>query len=93
MATSPGRRWVRHPGALWRDAVGHVLVLPPEGDESLALSGSGALLWELLADPVTAEEACRRLGQMYGAEASAIAGDVDEALAELARRGAVVSRP
>ncbi|HEX4865445.1 MAG TPA: PqqD family protein [Acidimicrobiales bacterium] len=81
----PGSRWVRSPETLWRCA-GGTLVLLPQGDDDrtpVVVSGSAALVWELLATPITLPELASRLSQLCDTSAQVIASDLAPLLDQL----------
>lgn len=71
----------------WRDIDGEVVALDGRTAVYLAVGGSGALLWRLLADSTTREDLVRALVQTYGIDAAVAAVDVEEFLARLDERG------
>jgi hypothetical protein len=77
------RRWVRAPTTLWRTAQDTLVLLPREAGTPLVVSGSAAVLWELLGAPITLAELASELAKSYGAEASVIATDVAPVLEHL----------
>lgn len=81
----PGTRWVRSPETLWRSANGTLVLLPHGADDRspLVVSGSAALVWELLATPITLPELADRLSQLYGTSAQVIARDLAPLLNQL----------
>ena len=70
-----------------------MILLVHDSGEPFSLTGSGRALWELLSDPLDESELCRRLADQHGTDVIAIAPDVHETLAALARRGAVSAQP
>lgn len=70
-----------------------MVVLAHDSSEPFSLTGSGRALWELLAEPLEEGELCRRLAGQHGTDVAAIAPDVHDTLAALARRGAVSAQP
>jgi hypothetical protein len=76
----------RAEGVLWRQGQGSVLVLAPPGREVIALEGSGSVLWQLLAQPLTVPEAATRLAEFYDISVERIAEDIEPVLDELAAR-------
>ncbi|HEX6393040.1 MAG TPA: PqqD family protein [Acidimicrobiales bacterium] len=88
-------RWVRSPGTLWRSSSGTLVVLPQEGDDPtpLVVSGSAALVWGLLATPVTLVELADRLSQLCDASADVIARDLAPVLDQLNAAAAVQRVP
>lgn len=84
-------RWARKPSALWREGIGRVVLLPATADEPLLLTGSGALLWDLLATPVELDAIARELATCYGVSPEEIAGELATALEDLDAAGAVTT--
>src|SRR5271166_4443078 len=84
-AQTPECRWVRGAGTLWRKAGDTVVLLPEtgEGQAPLVVSGSAALLWELLAHPVTLSELVAQLSAVYEVKAPEIESDLEPVLAGL----------
>lgn len=83
--------WVRADGTLWRYA-GLTLVLLPVGTDvttPLVVSGSAALVWELLATPVTLTELAFQLAEVYDTNAEVITTDLASMLAELHAAAAI----
>lgn len=74
---------------LWRGTPDGVLVLPLDASEVLSVSGPGRVLWELLADPVTLDEAGEILASEYDVPLGEIAPSIEAVLEELCARGAV----
>jgi hypothetical protein len=72
---------------VWRYAPGTVLVLPMAGDDLLALVGTSADLWRLLAEPLTVDQTARRLAEVYDTSPDAIRQDIAPVLDDLASRG------
>ncbi len=69
------------------------LVLPPSADDPLTLAGTGAGLWDLLAEPISTDDLVDALAARYGAAPSTVAGDLGPVLAELAASGAIERAP
>lgn len=87
MTAPAGSRWQRDPQVLWRRLGDELVVLPPGGAECLAVSGVSALLWELLVDPVTADDLAERLAAEMGAEGRSMRPPVETGLRVLADAG------
>ena len=92
---APQDRWVRSPETLWRCASGTLVILPQEGDNPtpLVVSGSAALVWDLLATPITLVELSDRLSQLCDANADVIARDLAPVLDQLNAAAAVQRVP
>jgi homoserine kinase len=50
------RRFVRDSHALSRRTLDAVVVLPPDREEAIVVSGAGPTVWALTRDPLTLEE-------------------------------------
>jgi len=83
-ATTPGPRWHRHPRALWRRSSDRVIVLPPGQSDLLLLEGTGAVIWELLADPTDEHDLVALLAEATGTDRAIIAPEVAAFLSQLA---------
>jgi hypothetical protein len=66
-----------------------VLALCPDADQPTSIGGSGAVLWDLLGEPMTVTDLVDELAQVYQGDAAIIERDVRSALEELAERGLV----
>lgn len=86
-------RWRRGPAVFWRRSLDAALVLSPGVDEPLTLAGTGADLWDLLAQPTSTDDLVAALATRYGAEPSVVAVDVVPVLAELEAIGAIEKAP
>lgn len=86
--------WVRRPETLWRTA-GDTVALLPDGQEArpLVVAGSAAMLWELLAAPVSLGELVGELARRYGADRAVIERDLLPVLEQLCSSGAIERRP
>lgn len=92
---STGCRWVRAAGTLWRNAGDTVVLLPEGGDDQthFVVSGSAALLWDLLADPVTLAELAAELAVIYEVETPRIEADLAPVLEGLLAARAIEHSP
>ena len=81
-------RYCRAASALWRAVPGHLLLSDAHG-EVVDVTGSGALVWELLAAPMEASDLVVEVGRLYGEDASAVETPVRALLADLVARGFV----
>ncbi|MGH9178401.1 MAG: PqqD family protein [Acidimicrobiales bacterium] len=77
---------------LWRRTATAVVLLPLEHGEVFELAGTGAALWDVLAEPVTLGEAADALSTAFGTSPEQVAADIEPVLVELARRGVVTER-
>ncbi len=76
--------WVRRSDVLWRMLLETVVLLRPEGDAPpLTISGSGAVVWELLAEPITLEQLSGELASCYTVSPDVISRDLIPVLADL----------
>jgi hypothetical protein len=80
-------RWQRGEGVVWRRSGVKVVVLGPHTEELLVLSGTGALTWELLAEPIAEEELVELLADGFRADVDHVAATLRPFLAELAELG------
>jgi hypothetical protein len=88
----PGTRWVRSPRVLWRRTTTEVVLLAPDGaGDVVALAGTGAELWEVLALPHRLDEMAAELGRRHGADPSVVATDVAPVIHHLAGLAVVVA--
>jgi hypothetical protein len=74
---------------VWRHAHGSVLVLPMSGHDVMHLTGTGDDLWQLLAEPLTVDQAARRLADIYDRSPDEIIQDIAPVLDDLVARGVV----
>jgi hypothetical protein len=77
----------RRQDVLWRAAAGHAVLLAPEADVPLVVAGSGAALWDVLAQPLTVDSVALALARRHGVSVETIRDDVERALAELEAHG------
>jgi Coenzyme PQQ synthesis protein D (PqqD) len=75
----------------WRDINDEIVALDAEGAVYLAVRGSGAVLWRLLASPTTRDSLVDTLVETYDIDPATAGDDVDEFLATLSDRGLLVS--
>lgn len=73
---------------LWRRASDRVLLLPcGEGDrEVVSLSGTGVVLWDLLADRASMDDLTSTLAVAFGADPVVVATDIAPVLDDLVER-------
>ena len=76
---------------LWRRTTRGLVVLPPRG-EPIVVSGPAVPIWELLAEPVTAEELSERLAARFAVPAHRVLSQILPVLRRLRDAGAVVDR-
>jgi hypothetical protein len=70
----------------WRDIDDEIVALDGQSAVYLALDGSGALLWRLLAASTTRHDLIEALVSTYGIDASRAAADVEDFLSNLDER-------
>jgi Coenzyme PQQ synthesis protein D (PqqD) len=75
----------------WRDLDDEIVALDAEAAVYLAVQGSGALLWRLLAASTTRNGMVESLVDTYELDAAGAGDDVDEFLAMLRERGLLSS--
>jgi hypothetical protein len=88
--------WRRRDDVLWRRTLDAVLLFPPGADEPLTVAGSGALVWDLLAEPATLTELVDALASVYGDDPdtrAVIERDVATLLTDLEHRFGVAADP
>lgn len=90
MSGDDATSWVRSSRVLWRRTTTGVALLPPGSEPPLTLTGSGALLWDLLAAPRTLAETAAALAERHDADPEVVRADVAPVLDELTRRGVLV---
>jgi hypothetical protein len=84
-----GTRWLRADNVLWRDNLDQVVLAPPHGGEPRVLPITGALVWDLLASPVTTASVVQRLSEWFGADPLEVERDVRALLDDLEAQGFV----
>jgi hypothetical protein len=78
---------LREHGLDWREIGEEIVVLDGRAAVYLALRGSGALLWRLLADSTTRAGLVEGVVDTYGIDVTRAAADVDAFVATLTERG------
>ena len=71
----------------WREIDDEIVALDAQGAVYLAVQGSGAVLWRLLAGSTTRDSLVDALVDTYEIDAARAGDDVDEFLATLNQRG------
>ncbi len=66
-------------------------LLPTGAEPPLILTGSGALLWDLVAASVTLVETSAVLAERHGIDPAVVSADVAPVLEELVWRGVLVA--
>jgi len=75
----------------WREIDGEIVALDTRDAVYLAVQGSGALVWRLLADPTTRDRLIDALVEEYGIDSTRASTDVDAFLTTLNDRGLLAS--
>jgi hypothetical protein len=83
------RTFQRSPGAVWRALPDGVVILPPDADDPITVSGPGADVWTFLAQPHTTTSLATVLAERYSENATVIQADLESLLADLCAQGAV----
>ena len=81
--------WSRCEEVLWRRVAGGVLLLPPGDAEPFVVTGPGAAVWDLLAEPCDVPSLTRALASDYGVGVEQVEQDVAPLLDALASRTVV----
>ena len=71
----------------WREIADEIVALDAQGSEYLAVRGSGAILWRLLAESTTRDGLIQALVETYDIDPTRAGDDVNEFLATLNERG------
>jgi len=69
-------RWRRRESVLWRHAIDVVVILPEGAAEPISLAGTGAMVWDLLAEPASLSELVATFTEVYPDDPGTIARDV-----------------
>lgn len=75
----------------WREIGDEIVALDTQGAVYLAVQGSGAVLWRLLAGSATRDRLVGALVDTYDVDAARAGEDVDEFLSTLNERGLLAS--
>jgi coenzyme PQQ synthesis protein D (PqqD) len=89
LASPDRRRYVRAADVLWRRASGTVVLLSARGGDVFELGGTAVALWDMLALPVTLDEAASALAERFGVAVDVVASDIGTAVQDLVRRGVI----
>ena len=76
-------RWRRRESVLWRHAIDVVVILPDGAAEPVSLAGTGAMVWDLLAEPASLSELVATFTEVYPDDPGTIARDVASLLESL----------
>ena len=82
---------LRGPDLDWREIDDEIVALDTRDAIYLAVRGSGAVLWRLLADSTTRGGLVNALVETYGIDETRAGADVDAFLATLNERGLLAS--
>ena len=66
-----------------------VIILPPGEPQPVQLSGTGAALWDVLAEPVGLDHAATLLAEEYNADVDRVAADLVPIFEDLSRLGII----
>jgi hypothetical protein len=75
----------------WRELDDEIVALDTRDSVYLAVQGSGALVWRLLAQSTTRDSLVEALVEKYGIDSTRATADVDAFLATLSDRGLLAS--
>lgn len=78
----------RRADVVWRTAPGFLVVAAPAGELSV-VTGPGAEVWELLAEPIEFDEAVRVLGERFGVEVEVVRRDLESFVESMIAKGYV----
>jgi hypothetical protein len=82
-------RYSRGRRVLWRQTSDRVLLLPADDGELVSLTGTGLLLWELLAEPMELMEIADFMSATYGVTTDVVESDLVPVLDDLGHRGLI----
>jgi coenzyme PQQ synthesis protein D (PqqD) len=82
-------RFRRSPSVPWRTVGTEVLLASPGREDFDGLSGTSATVWHLLEAPRSLQELVELLADIYATSPEAIAGEVEQLVDELLRRGSI----
>jgi hypothetical protein len=83
--------WARGPRTLWRRTGTRVVLLNCQHEDPMVLDDVGAVIWELLGEPIAEVALVDRLTTVFEADRSAVVEHLEPFLSELAAAGAVTS--
>ena len=89
MPSGSSVRFARNPDLIWTAVDGETVMLSIERGEYFGLGGAGSTIWEVLAEPVTADEICDRLVAEFEVDADVCRADLTAFLCDLVRAGIV----
>lgn len=79
-------RYCRANRTVWRLAHDTALVRAAASNEVLVLAGAGSDLWQLFSEPLTIEQAARRLADSYGVPLEQVEQDIARLVDDLTSR-------
>jgi hypothetical protein len=79
----------RDPRVLWRRSADRVVLLAPEAADPMVLDGVGAVVWELLGEPASADELIDLLAEHFERDDREVTQALEPFLAELSATGAL----
>ena len=79
----------RSPEAIFSEVGGDIVALNVARGACYGMEQVTASIWQLLAEPVTLEQLCARLVEMYEVDPATCRGDVEALLGELEAEGMV----
>lgn len=80
----------RKPDMLSAGIDDEVVLMDMQSAKYFGLDPVGSRIWNALAEPVTVEDLCRRMGEAYQGTPATIQADVQAFLRQLAARGMIV---
>lgn len=103
----PSTRYQRAPSALWRTTPGGMVLLTGEADaaddlarpdpsripQPVFIEGTVAVVWELLAEPISMEDLGAAIGSRFGVDPATVVADVGPLLSRLVVERAIVELP
>lgn len=85
--------WARCERVLWRRVTGGTLLLPPTEEDPFVVTGPGASVWELLAEPRYLSSMAKALSSDYGISPEQVEDDITPFLEALVERAVVSVSP
>ena len=82
-------RYRRTPGTLWRRVLDEVLLFPPDATEPLSITKPGALVWTLLAEPISVADLVDQVATRFDAPRAQVQIDLEGLVAHLLTAGAI----
>ena len=75
--------WRRRDDVVWRRSLDAAIVLSADAEDPVTLAGTGAAVWDLLAEPAALAELVGTLVEVYGGDSATIERDVAGLLEQL----------